>query len=73
MHGNACEWTRSAMAPYPYRDNGHHDPANHADRIVRGGSWRDRPSRATSSVGLFFPPWQRPFNVGFRVIIEDTP
>ncbi len=72
MHGNVWEWTRSAHAPYPYRD----DPRNRerpgaADRVVRGGSWYDRPQRCTASYRLAYPEWQKVFNVGFRVICED--
>jgi formylglycine-generating enzyme required for sulfatase activity len=51
MHGNVAEWTRSAYRPYPYCD---HDGRNLIDgeepRVVRGGSWRDRPPQATSAV-----------------------
>ena len=73
MHGNVWEWTRSASLPYPYRDN---DGRNSTDsdkglRVVRGGSWYDRPKRCTSSSRLSYQPWQRVFNVGFRVVCED--
>jgi len=36
-------------------------------RVVRGGSFFDRPSRCRSAVRYAYPPWQRVFNVGFRV------
>lgn len=68
MHGNAAEWTRTTYRVYPYslRDSPNDDPQ--ADqKVVRGGSWRDRPYRATSSFRLAYPPYQRVFNVGFRV------
>jgi formylglycine-generating enzyme required for sulfatase activity len=73
LHGNAWEWTRSACQPYPYRDDDRrNEPAAGAgERVARGGSWRDRPHRCTSSFRLSYPPWQRVFNVGFRVIGED--
>ncbi len=58
MHGNVAEWTRSA-----YADGDR--------RVVRGGSWRDRPHRATSSYRLAYEPYQRVFNVGFRVVCTD--
>jgi len=72
LHGNAWEWTRSIERPYPYRDDdGRNEPSNRSSpRIVRGGSWYDRPHRATSSFRLAYPPWQRVYNVGFRVICE---
>ncbi len=70
MHGNVWEWTRSAYLPYPYReDDGRNDVGDlEAERVVRGGSWRDRPYRATASYRLPFNSDQRVFNVGFRVV-----
>jgi formylglycine-generating enzyme required for sulfatase activity len=67
MHGNAAEWTTSTYRPYP-----DHSEAD-GEKVVRGGSWSDRPFRCTSSFRLPYQPWQRVHNVGFRVIIEDTP
>ena len=72
MHGNAAEWTRSAYMPYPYRHNdGRNATEPRGRKIVRGGSWRDRPYRATSAYRLAYRPCQKVFNVGFRVVIED--
>lgn len=72
MHGNVQEWTRSTYRPYPYHDM---DDRNAADtttrKVVRGGSWRDRPQRATSSYRRDYPAWQQVYNVGFRVVIEE--
>lgn len=74
LHGNAAEWTRSASRPYPYRDDdGRNELSAPGKRVVRGGSWRDRPGRATASYRLAYPPWQRVFNVGFRVVCEIGP
>ena len=39
-------------------------------KVVRGGSWFDRPYRATSSFRLHYEPWQCVYNVGFRVILD---
>jgi formylglycine-generating enzyme required for sulfatase activity len=84
MHGNAAEWTRSAARPYPYvapndRDAANRTAANReetkrvvAQRIVRGGSWRDRPVRCRSAFRLSYPSWQAVFNVGFRIVIEGA-
>ena len=70
MHGNVWEWTLSAYAPYPYRaDDGRNDLALAPDRVVRGGSWRDRPKRARAGYRLAYRPYQRVFNVGFRVVL----
>ncbi len=69
MHGNVWEWTRSAFGPYPYRDDdGRNDPSAQGKRVVRGGSWRDRPKRARSAYRLAYRPYQRVYNVGFRVM-----
>jgi len=71
MHGNAGEWTRSAYDPYPYRaDDGRNRPEADDRRVVRGGSWYDRPPRCRSSFRLSYPPWQKVYNVGFRVVVE---
>ena len=57
MHGNAAEWTLSDY------DTGR--------KVVRGGSFFDRPARSRSSFRLGYPGWQRVFNVGFRIVILD--
>jgi formylglycine-generating enzyme required for sulfatase activity len=72
VHGNVWEWTRSAMRPYLYRpDDGRNDPAAPAKRVVRGGSWYDRPERCRSAFRLAYQPYQCAFNVGFRVVMEE--
>jgi formylglycine-generating enzyme required for sulfatase activity len=73
MHGNAAEWTRSLYQPYPYRDDDGRNTLSKesmGQRIVRGGSFWDRPYRATSSARRSYEPWQRVFDVGFRIILE---
>ncbi len=69
MHGNVAEWTRSTYRPYPYVDEPlAASPSNVGRKVVRGGSWRDLPKHATSSYRLSYLPYQRVFNVGFRVV-----
>ena len=71
MHGNVAEWTRSVYKPYPYKDDdGRNALKGTSKRTVRGGSWFDRPSRATSSFRLRYEAHQKVYNVGFRVVIE---
>jgi formylglycine-generating enzyme required for sulfatase activity len=72
MHGNMAEWTRSAYRPYPSDASDRSDKSDGADlrRVVRGGSWRDRPFRSTSAYRLGYPAFQAPFNVTFRVAFE---
>lgn len=70
MHGNVAEWTLTTYKPYPYdmRD-GRDDGQASGKKVVRGGSWRDRPKRATASYRLAYQPWQPVYNVGFRVAV----
>ena len=71
MHGNVSEWTRSALRPYPPRDDDGRDRLEGTeDRVVRGGSWRDRPVRARSAFRLGYRPYQAVYNVGFRVVCD---
>ena len=71
MHGNAAEWTRTTYKAYPYKDDdGRNGPTDSSRKVVRGGSWCDRPQRCRSAFRLSYPPWQRVHNVGFRVICE---
>jgi len=71
MHGNVCEWTRSAFKAYPYKaDDGRNDSAVKGAKVVRGGSWHDRAKRATSSFRLPYQSHQKVYNVGFRVTCE---
>jgi formylglycine-generating enzyme required for sulfatase activity len=39
--------------------------------VVRGGSWSERPRESRASSRLDYPSWQRVYNVGFRVLVED--
>jgi formylglycine-generating enzyme required for sulfatase activity len=69
MHGNVAEWTLSTYRPYPYRhDDGRNIATPEGRKVVRGGSFCDRPQRCRSAFRLDYPAWQRVFNVGFRVV-----
>lgn len=57
MHGNAAEWTLSDFGP--------------GQKTVKGGSFLDRPERASADVRHGFAPWFNVHNVGFRVLVED--
>lgn len=72
MIGNVWEWTLSAYKPYPYNDNDGRNEINTTDkRVVRGGSWYDRPLKGTASYRLPYQPYQPVFNVGFRIVVNE--
>jgi formylglycine-generating enzyme required for sulfatase activity len=74
MHGNAAEWTRTTYGPYPPRpDDGRDNGLPEGRKVVRGGSWREEPKRATSSHRQSYLPHQRVYNVSFRVVCEHVP
>lgn len=60
MHGNVAEWTRSE-----------YHASQEGRKVVRGGSWRDRPQRCRSAFRLAYPEWQGVYNVGFRVVCPE--
>lgn len=68
MHGNIAEWTRSDYQPYPYTEK---VKTSSEYKVVRGGSYLERPKFSTAYARKAYYPWQRVHNVGFRVIIED--
>jgi formylglycine-generating enzyme required for sulfatase activity len=75
MHGNVAEWTLSAYRPYPYRDDdGRNESTAEGKRVVRGGSWYDRPGRCRSAFRQSYLPDQGVYDVGFRVVCRvDAP
>jgi formylglycine-generating enzyme required for sulfatase activity len=69
MHGNVAEWTLSAYRPYPYiEDDGRNDISPDGEKVIRGGSWHDRPLRCRSAFRNYLPAWMGAYDVGFRVI-----
>ena len=69
MNGNVAEWTASDYQPYPLKEK--KEEGNGEKKVVRGGSWRERPRYSTSAVRKAYEAWQRPMNVGFRIIVEE--
>jgi formylglycine-generating enzyme required for sulfatase activity len=57
VHGNVWEWTADRL------------PDGRA--CARGGSWWKRPKYATFASRITYPPWQRVYDVGFRVLLEE--
>jgi formylglycine-generating enzyme required for sulfatase activity len=68
IYGNVEEWTRSDFSPYPYKDQA---ISASQQKVIRGGSWIDRPKNSTSYIRNSYYAWQPANNVGFRLIIED--
>jgi len=69
MHGNVAEWTATTYRPYPYDVNDGRDTDSPlGEKVVRGGSWRDRPKHGRSTFRRHYPSWQGVYNVGFRVV-----
>lgn len=59
INGNVAEWTKSDY------------DATSGHKVVRGGSWYDRTKKATAATRRGFEPWQKVWNVGLRLIIEE--
>ncbi len=72
MHGNAAEWTLSTYKPYPYKTvDGKNEGGGEGLKVVRGGSFYDRPTWARSASRIAYEPFQSVFDVGFRVVMEE--
>jgi len=61
---------RSQYRLYPFVEDTHDAEGENGPRVVRGGSFHDRPQRCRASFRLSYPAWQRVHNVGFRVVCE---
>jgi formylglycine-generating enzyme required for sulfatase activity len=58
MIGNVAEWTSSS-----YGSTG--------QKVSRGGSWRDLPRWVPAGRRVPYQPYQRVYNVGIRVVMDD--
>ncbi len=68
IHGDVAEWTRSDYVSYPYKDK---SKESSEYKVVRGGSYFERPKYSTSHTRKYYYPYQTVYNVGFRLIIEE--
>ncbi|MFR9620931.1 MAG: SUMF1/EgtB/PvdO family nonheme iron enzyme, partial [Rikenellaceae bacterium] len=66
MIGNVSEWTRSDYYTYDSKSN-----SGSEYKVVKGGSWRTHPKDARVAARWYYYPWQAPFNVGVRLVIEE--
>lgn len=71
MHGNVAEWTRSSFEDYRRSTTERDEPAEERRLVVRGGSWYDRPSHARCGYRQNYWPYQKIYDVGFRVVCES--
>ena len=55
--GNVAEWTQTDYSL--------------DKKSVRGGSWYDKPKHASADTRWGYYPWQKVYNVGFRVIMVE--
>lgn len=69
--GNVNEWTRSSYRAYPYKDDDRNNGDAADKKVARGGSWDDRPKTAGSTIRFPYESYQKVYNVGFRVVIEE--
>lgn len=67
MLGNVAEWTTN-----DYSYEGYSGEPEGNLKVAKGGSWRDRPQYATAATRDGYLPYQKVFNVGFRVVINGT-
>ena len=55
---------------------GEHLPKDEPDavgeKVVRGGSFLDRPDRCRASARYSYPAWQKVHNVGFRIVVNEV-
>lgn len=72
MIGNVCEWCRDWYGEYPISKTAVYDysgPTNGVYRIVRGGSWLDKPSNCRSASRWAIKPNGSYYTIGFRVVL----
>ena len=65
MFGNVAEWT---SGDYSKTLGG--EPVS-GKKVARGGSWRDRAKWARATLRRGYFDWQKVFNVGFRLVLDD--
>ncbi len=67
MHGNVAEWTSSSYKPTGKAQDKYYTEKM---KVVKGGSWRDRPKVSKSGSKRYYLSYQKVYNVGLRVVIS---
>ncbi|MFI3305995.1 MAG: SUMF1/EgtB/PvdO family nonheme iron enzyme [Rikenellaceae bacterium] len=68
MLGNVAEWTRSDYFPHSQKVS---KGATSEYKVVKGGCWKTHPKDARVASRYQYHPWQSPYNVGLRLVIEE--
>jgi len=72
MHGNVWEWCADWKGDYPAGESIDPKGPNEATgRVLRGGSWYNRPQGCRSAYRYFFAPGYRYYGIGFRVSLDS--
>ena len=73
LEGNVWEWSLSLYDNYPIKVDGSLEQLdNEGRRVVTGGAWVNALSAARCGYRYYTPPYDRIYNLGFRVLREPT-
>ena len=67
MHGNVWEWCEDWQGEYPFAVTDPKGPATGNRRVLRGGCFFDKSSKARSSFRHSYPPSNSDYRNGFRL------
>jgi formylglycine-generating enzyme required for sulfatase activity len=72
--GNVWEWTSSLFWRYPYRpDDGREDMLSQASRVLRGGSYHNKPNHFRCANRVYTQPTKGDNDFGFRIVLSWFP
>ncbi len=66
INGNVAEWTKDTYTKTLGGEK------VEGEKVARGGSWRDRSKFARVTLRRNYPQWQKVYNVGFRIVVNDA-